>query len=174
MSVFIAEIEFGLSFEQESFIVPFEVKDSNARIEAAYAKIGQSAAGTKETIGAILVRDRMPVQIHPPLPPMAQFAIVVHRIGPIVDLPESAGTLVGSFSSHQGRHQWHVFAPKKDTAAPKPTARPGASRAPKAASAETDRDAPDTAPSLPLGQGSTSESGSAPRRLSPDPAKTDG
>jgi len=115
MSVFLIEYQFTLRFDEFSFVVPFDAKDEDARIESAYPLMVANAAGQKETIGAILVRDRKQTVTGPPI---LRWAIVVHRLGPMVELPEGVGTLVGSFSSHQQRHQWHVFSPRKGSVVP--------------------------------------------------------
>lgn len=132
MSIFLVEFEFTLNFATEMFLVPFEVRDQKAVAEQAYAKTVANMAGQKEQIGAILVRDRVSDSS---MPPIAAYVFCVHRLGPMCDLPAEVGKLVGSFSSHQGRHSWHVFAPRTGLVAPTLPGRPGAS--PTASEAET-------------------------------------
>lgn len=99
------------------FVVPFDVKDPAAKIEKAYAKSVKNTGGLNETIGALLVRDRVLEQSSPPV---VRFAIVVRMTGNrMAEIPPEAGALVGSFASGQGRHMWHVFAQKEKSEAPK-------------------------------------------------------
>jgi hypothetical protein len=174
MSVFLLEFEFSLHFEQESFIVPFEVKDPGARIESAYAKTTIDGNGKKEVIGALLVRDRIPEQVHPAPELLAQYAIVVRRLGALVDLPESAGSLVGSFSSHQGRHHWHVFAPKREREAPRQPGGRAASPLPRGASDESGLAGPGMAPPPMRASESSPGPDGAPSHRAPGVAKPGG
>jgi hypothetical protein len=117
MPVLLIEFPFTLSFDQTELIVPFDVGDPQAFIERAYCKIGADAAGKKEFIGCLLVRDR---RMELRGAPLVKTARVFRQMGPVVELPDAVGTLVGSFVSHSGQHTWHVFekrapAPAKST-----------------------------------------------------------
>lgn len=116
MAILLVEYEFGLRFDEVSFVVPFECKDPKAKVERVYGKSVKNAANVNETVGAILVRDRV---IDGQGEPTLQHVIVVKQSGRLCEIPAEAGVLVGTFSSSQGRHLWHVFVPKVPLSAPR-------------------------------------------------------
>lgn len=117
MAVIICEFEFFLQMTDVCFIVPFDVKDPAAKIERAYAKSVKNSGGVNETVGTLIVRDRVSEHYSPPV---VRYAIVLRMTGTrMAEIPPEAGALVGSFASGQGRHMWHVFAQKEKSEAPK-------------------------------------------------------
>lgn len=132
MTILLVEYEFGLRFDEVSFSIPFECKDAKAKVERVYGKSVKNAANVNETVGAILVRDRV---IDGQEEPTLKHVIVVKQTGRLCEIPEEAGALVGTFSSSQGRHLWHVFVPKVPLSAPRSSAGLVSSPAPSEASA---------------------------------------
>lgn len=132
MTILLVEYEFGLRFDEVSFVVPFECRDPKAKVERVYGKSVKNAANINETVGAILVRDQI---VDGQGDIVIKHVIVVKQTGRLCEIPSEAGALVGTFSSSQGRHLWHVFVPKVPLSAPRLNAIPGASPAPTEAAA---------------------------------------
>ena len=114
--ILVCEYEFDLKF-LPFFTVPYQQLDPAAYLVSAGPKLTANLAGQRQWVGTLVVRDRRV----PGAPPGIGVAYVVHRTGQEAEVPEGAGTLVGSFSTHQGEHHWHVFAPKPKPAQPRPT-----------------------------------------------------
>lgn len=131
MSILVLEYEFELKF-QSYYTVPFTLLDPAGYLVSAGPKLTANAAGIREWVGALVVRDRR----LPGAAPSIGLAYVVHRTGSEAEVPEGAGTLVGSFSTHGNEHHWHVFAPKPKPASPRMTAEAASSPPPKASESQ--------------------------------------
>lgn len=102
-----SEVPFDLPFDRDFFEVEFLAFHPKATVTGVARRLERDEAGAvRREYGVLLVRDRGLVANDPTV---TRRVVVARSMGNVTPLPESAGDLVGRFSTDHERWVWLVF-----------------------------------------------------------------